>query len=159
MKITGTVSIARMSLTASSPELPAASKELASVAVPQSDATVATPDVAAPQPIASIEPAPTDAAPIETAPAVVAETAQADVIPTLDARPIATLSLDRKPVLALDLPSGLDADTGEPQGMAIRAAITATFVARKAGFDAPGASAYTGEVHVVPIGVRPPANL
>jgi hypothetical protein len=80
---------ARQAPAASSPELPAASKDLAFVAVPQSDAMVATPDVAAPQPIASIDPTPTDAAPIETAPVVVAETAQADVIPTLDARPIA----------------------------------------------------------------------
>src|SRR5262249_15367594 len=34
-----------------------------------------------------------------------------------------------KPVFALDVPSGLDADTGQPQGVAIRACATATFVA------------------------------
>ncbi|WP_165246714.1 NAD(P)H-hydrate epimerase [Paludisphaera soli] len=58
-----------------------------------------------------------------------------------------------KPILALDIPSGLDADSGEPLGAAVRARATATFAARKLGFDAPGASAYTGEVAVVDIGL------
>ena len=40
--------------------------------------------------------------------------------------------LDR-PVLALDVPSGLDADTGEPQGLAIRATRTIAFIALKSG--------------------------
>lgn len=56
-------------------------------------------------------------------------------------------------VLAVDLPSGLDCDTGQPLGVCIRAAHTATFVSTKLGFDAPGASQFTGEVHVVDIGV------
>jgi len=60
-------------------------------------------------------------------------------------------------VLAVDLPSGLDCDTGLAAGACVRADITATFVARKVGFDAPGASAYTGTVHVLDIGV--PARL
>jgi hydroxyethylthiazole kinase-like uncharacterized protein yjeF len=58
-----------------------------------------------------------------------------------------------KPVLALDLPSGLDADTGVPLGIAVRARATATFVAPKLGFDAPGVAAYTGEVSVIDIGL------
>jgi NAD(P)H-hydrate epimerase len=58
-----------------------------------------------------------------------------------------------KPVLALDLPSGLDADRGEPLGVAVRAKATATFIAPKLGFGAPGASDYTGEVTVVDIGL------
>jgi NAD(P)H-hydrate epimerase len=56
-------------------------------------------------------------------------------------------------VLAVDLPSGLDCDTGQPLGVCVRAFHTATFVSRKLGFDAPGASRFTGEVHVVDIGV------
>jgi hydroxyethylthiazole kinase-like uncharacterized protein yjeF len=40
--------------------------------------------------------------------------------------------LDR-PVLALDVPSGLDADTGEPQGLAVRATRTIAFIALKSG--------------------------
>jgi NAD(P)H-hydrate epimerase len=58
-----------------------------------------------------------------------------------------------RPVFALDLPSGLDADTGKPLGIAVRAAATATFVAPKLGFSAPGAAAYTGEVAVIDIGL------
>ena len=55
-------------------------------------------------------------------------------------------------VLAVDLPSGLDCDTGRTAGACIRADLTATFVAPKAGFDLPGAAAFTGIVHVVGIG-------
>jgi len=58
-----------------------------------------------------------------------------------------------KPILALDLPSGLDADTGVPLGTAIRARATATFVAPKLGFTAPGATAFTGEVVIIDIGL------
>ena len=58
-----------------------------------------------------------------------------------------------KPVLALDLPSGLDADRGVPLGVAVRATATATFVAPKLGFGQPGARDYTGEVVVIDIGV------
>ena len=56
-------------------------------------------------------------------------------------------------VLAVDLPSGMDCDTGEPLGCCVRADHTATFVARKAGFDAPGAEELTGNVRVIDIGV------
>jgi NAD(P)H-hydrate epimerase len=58
-----------------------------------------------------------------------------------------------KPALALDLPSGLDADSGRPRGVAVRAQSTATFVAPKLGFGAAGADAYTGPVAVIDIGV------
>ncbi len=57
------------------------------------------------------------------------------------------------PILAVDLPSGLDCDTGEPLGPCIRAAHTATLVAPKQGFEAPGAAAFTGKVQVIDIGV------
>ena len=66
---------------------------------------------------------------------------------------IEALNRSGKPILALDLPSGLDADTGRPLGVAVRAEATATFVAPKLGFDAPEAAAYTGEVAVIDIGV------
>jgi NAD(P)H-hydrate epimerase len=58
-----------------------------------------------------------------------------------------------RPVLAVDIPSGMDADTGAPLGPTIRAAVTVTMAARKTGFDAPGAAAYTGKVRVADIGV------
>jgi NAD(P)H-hydrate epimerase len=66
---------------------------------------------------------------------------------------IAAINASGRPILALDLPSGLDADSGIPLGDAIRATLTATFVAPKLGFTVPGASAYTGAVDVVEIGV------
>jgi NAD(P)H-hydrate epimerase len=58
-----------------------------------------------------------------------------------------------KPILALDLPSGLDADAGVPLGVAVRARATATFAAPKLGFTTPGAADYTGEVAVIDIGL------
>jgi len=58
-----------------------------------------------------------------------------------------------KKVLAVDVPSGMNCDTGEPLGSCIRADHTATFVARKQGFNTPAAAEWTGTVHVVDIGV------
>jgi NAD(P)H-hydrate epimerase len=56
-------------------------------------------------------------------------------------------------VLAIDIPSGLDCDTGKPLGPAcIRAKRTVTFVAEKIGFGEPGAREYLGEVIVGDIG-------
>jgi NAD(P)H-hydrate epimerase len=56
-------------------------------------------------------------------------------------------------VLAVDLPSGLDADTGIASRHTVRAAHTCTFVAAKPGLLASGAKRYTGELHVLDIGV------
>lgn len=56
-------------------------------------------------------------------------------------------------VLAVDLPSGLDCDSGRPLGECVRADHTVTFVAPKRGFAAEGAREWTGEVHVVEIGI------
>ncbi|MFM8377707.1 MAG: NAD(P)H-hydrate epimerase, partial [Planctomycetia bacterium] len=68
----------------------------------------------------------------------------------------ALVDRDRGGVFAVDLPSGLDCDTGLAPGSCIRANLTGTFVARKVGFDAPAAAALLGEVHVLDIGA--PAN-
>jgi NAD(P)H-hydrate epimerase len=57
------------------------------------------------------------------------------------------------PILALDLPSGLDCDTGAAARHTIRAKHTCTFVAAKPGFFATGASQYVGNLLVVDIGV------
>ena len=56
-------------------------------------------------------------------------------------------------VLAIDIPSGLDCDTGRPLGPTIRAGRTVTLAALKAGFSAPGAAEYTGLVILADIGV------
>ncbi len=58
-------------------------------------------------------------------------------------------------VVAIDVPSGLDCDTGRPSNATVRADVTVTFVARKLGFDAPGALDYTGRVIVTYIGAPP----
>ena len=60
----------------------------------------------------------------------------------------------RRPVLAIDIPSGLDPDTGEPLGPTVRATKTVTMAAVKVGFRKPGAEQYTGEVILADIGVR-----
>ena len=56
-------------------------------------------------------------------------------------------------VFAVDLPSGLNCDTGLTEGVCVRADQTATFVARKPAFDLPGTQQWTGQVHVLEIGV------
>lgn len=56
-------------------------------------------------------------------------------------------------VAAIDLPSGMDCDTGKPLGDCVRAEATLTFVAPKLGFQNPAARDRTGSVHVVDIGV------
>lgn len=57
------------------------------------------------------------------------------------------------PVVSVDVPSGLDADTGKPLPRAVRATKTVTFGYPKAGFREPGATEYTGEVIVADIGI------
>jgi len=57
--------------------------------------------------------------------------------------------------MAVDVPSGLDCDTGQPARHTVRADHTCTFAAMKVGFTQPGADAFTGQVHVCDIGVPP----
>jgi NAD(P)H-hydrate epimerase len=57
--------------------------------------------------------------------------------------------------LAVDVPSGLDCDTGEPATHTIRANHTCTFAAMKIGFTQPQAKEFTGTIHVCDIGVPP----
>lgn len=64
---------------------------------------------------------------------------------------IAAINGQSARVLAVDLPSGLDCDTGRPWGACVRATHTATMVAPKRGFAS--AAGFTGEVHVVGIGI------
>ncbi len=70
-------------------------------------------------------------------------------------RLIEALNACERPILAIDIPSGLDCDSGEPLGAAIEAAWTVTFVAVKKGFTSPRASQYTGEIYVASIGIVP----
>lgn len=58
-----------------------------------------------------------------------------------------------KPILAVDIPSGLDCDTGAVSEPTIRAAETCTFVAAKPGLVVPTAAGYVGRLTVLPIGI------
>jgi NAD(P)H-hydrate epimerase len=57
------------------------------------------------------------------------------------------------PVLALDVPSGLDADTGAAAGACVRAALTASFIVWKRGLWTGAAAALCGERHLCPLDV------
>jgi NAD(P)H-hydrate epimerase len=56
-------------------------------------------------------------------------------------------------VLAVDVPSGLDCDTGEVSQFTVKADLTCTFHAPKVGFLDSQAQKYLGELHVVSIGI------
>jgi hydroxyethylthiazole kinase-like uncharacterized protein yjeF len=72
---------------------------------------------------------------------------------------IAAINASGVPVLAADVPSGVDASTGEVAGEAVRARATATFHAGKPGlWIAPGKE-HAGEVRVLDIGIPPGAPL
>ncbi len=58
----------------------------------------------------------------------------------------------KRGVVAVDLPSGLDCDTGQPSNATIEADLTVTFVGEKAGFGAAEAKPYVGCVRVADIG-------
>lgn len=70
---------------------------------------------------------------------------------------IGSINASGKRVLAVDVPSGLDADTGRPRGAAVRAAHTAAVVGPRVGFATEQGRAHVGRVHVVDFGV--PARL
>jgi NAD(P)H-hydrate epimerase len=65
---------------------------------------------------------------------------------------IATINASGAKVLAVDIPSGLDCDSGEPLGPTVRADHTVTFVAAKKGFENPASQQWVGAIHVVDIG-------
>jgi NAD(P)H-hydrate epimerase len=65
---------------------------------------------------------------------------------------VAMMNASHNPVLSIDIPSGLDCDTGEPLGTTVKADHTVTFVAWKKGFYRPEAEPWIGEVHVLDIG-------
>lgn len=71
--------------------------------------------------------------------------------PPLDAV-IDRINAQSGPVLAIDLPSGLDCDSGQAARHTVVAAHTCTFVAAKPGFTAAGAQRCLGTLHVLDIG-------
>ncbi|MEU1004914.1 NAD(P)H-hydrate dehydratase [Streptomyces tibetensis] len=76
-----------------------------------------------------------------------------------DAVPLAAAAArSRGAVVAVDLPSGVDADTGEVHGEAVRADLTVTFGTHKPGLLIDPAREYAGSVRLVDIGLELPAE-
>jgi NAD(P)H-hydrate epimerase len=67
-------------------------------------------------------------------------------------RIIAAINAASARIFAVDIPSGLDCDTGQPLGIAIRAHHTGTVAALKKGFLEPSAAAWLGQVHLIDMG-------
>lgn len=59
----------------------------------------------------------------------------------------------KRPVIAVDIPSGLSADTGMPLGAAVCAAQTVTFGLPKVGLFVGDAAEYVGAINVIDIGI------
>lgn len=66
---------------------------------------------------------------------------------------IETINELKPTIVSLDIPSGLDCDSGEPLELAVHAQHTVTFAALKKGFQKPTAHKYTGSVTVASIGI------
>ncbi|MGW1756942.1 NAD(P)H-hydrate dehydratase [Streptomyces mirabilis] len=74
-----------------------------------------------------------------------------------DAVPLAEYAADsRAAVVAVDLPSGIEADTGEVLGTAVRADLTVTFGTHKPGLLIDPGREYAGSVRLVDIGLELP---
>jgi len=71
----------------------------------------------------------------------------------LQAALVRGMNASLRPILAVDLPSGLDADSGEVLGEAVRAEATVTFVAKKPGIGRGRGPELCGRVRVAEIGI------
>ena len=74
------------------------------------------------------------------------------------ARMIELMNASGRPVVAVDVPSGVNASTGEVAGVAVRATATVTFGAAKVGLAVAPGRFHTGAVQIAPIGLRPRAH-
>jgi len=63
-----------------------------------------------------------------------------------------------RPILAIDLPSGLDGDSGQAHGVVVRADTTITFVAPKTGLYLGDGPEYAGRVLLDNLGIEVPAG-
>ncbi|MBR9979749.1 MAG: NAD(P)H-hydrate epimerase, partial [Desulfatitalea sp.] len=61
----------------------------------------------------------------------------------------------KRPVLAVDIPSGLNSDTGQPCGLCIQATATVTFGHPKVGHLVEPGAGFCGRTHLVDIGIPP----
>lgn len=67
----------------------------------------------------------------------------------------AALAVEGEHVVAVDVPSGVDADTGAVHGPAVRAGLTVTFGTNKPGLHLGAGRAHAGTVELVDIGLSP----
>jgi hydroxyethylthiazole kinase-like uncharacterized protein yjeF len=70
---------------------------------------------------------------------------------------IRAINTSERPVLALDIPSGLCADTGRVLGTAVRANLTVTFIVEKAGLWLNDGPQHTGACQLAPLQIPPEA--
>jgi ADP-dependent NAD(P)H-hydrate dehydratase / NAD(P)H-hydrate epimerase len=74
------------------------------------------------------------------------------------ARMIDLVNAAGRPLVAVDVPSGVNASTGEVPGAAVRATATVTFGAAKVGLAVAPGRFHAGSVRIAPIGLRPRAH-
>ncbi|WP_110688006.1 NAD(P)H-hydrate dehydratase [Salinicola aestuarinus] len=71
---------------------------------------------------------------------------------------IACMNATARPAMAIDVPSGVDADTGFVAGEAVRASVTVTFIADKLGLHTGAALDHVGDIVYLSLGVSPAAH-
>jgi NAD(P)H-hydrate epimerase len=71
------------------------------------------------------------------------------------ARMIELMNASGRPVVSVDVPSGVNASTGEVAGVAVQASATVTFGAPKVGLAIAPGLFHAGSVQIAPIGLRP----
>ena len=71
------------------------------------------------------------------------------------ARMIDLINASGRPVVSVDVPSGVNASTGEVPGVAVHASSTVTFGAAKVGLAVAPGFFHAGSVQIAPIGLRP----
>ncbi len=69
------------------------------------------------------------------------------------AQAVQLINTGGKPVLALDIPSGLNSDTGAVMGVAVQATVTVTFIGMKAGMVTGEGPVCVGEIVLAALGV------
>ncbi len=68
---------------------------------------------------------------------------------------IGAINASGKPVISVDIPSGIDGNTGNVLGSAVRATHTFTYAYPKLGQIMPPGSEYTGRLTVIDISIPP----
>ncbi len=67
---------------------------------------------------------------------------------------IEQVNCSKTPVLSIDIPSGVEADSGYVDSIAVKAQVTATFVGHKKGLFTGQSSNFTGKVRLFPLGIQ-----